>query len=464
MTAFEGATSGLRLGRRLLSGTMAITIPSGQIHLLSGANGCGKSLFLDAAVGVGPAGGVRTYLGTKDLTGSSPSSRWRLGLRRMFQAPIVPGDATVEAAMAHCGYLEEDSGGLGSEAWRFLGAAAVLPSKQVYQLSFGQRRAVELCMSLRTAGAVLLDEPFSGMAYGLLPRAATLVRRAAEAGAAVLVVDHLKNSETLEYDREHAWVNPPEALGPLGEGLEPPDALADCARHWTGRGRVRWEVQTLKVATRIVAESLTISLDSGRVVLVEGGNGSGKSTILRTLAGVPQPWNGVETEIVRSWREPDFLLSPQPPKLLADLTVSDNLRYMLLPPRGLVGDRLTVAREVLRWMGLQVDRCWNRWARDLSGGEAAMVALVGAVVSDKPVLFLDEPFEGLSSAARDRASRLLARALELGKCAILTTHDAGLLSRAREGAGIRLDGRTPASGDYSGVPFGALFPAIGETQ
>ncbi len=449
MPSFEGSVKALKIGRRVLSGPMAISIPAGEVHVLSGPNGCGKSLLLDSAAGVGPAKGLTVHLGARNLHGESPASRWRLGLRRMFQAPIVPGDVTVYQAMAHSGIPEGQADGFASDAWCFLGAAGVAGSKQVGQLSFGQRRSLELCLSLRAPVASLLDEPFSGMAHELIPGAAHLVRCAAAEGTAVLVIDHLKRSEAIRYDAEHVWVGPPEDLASRNQTLKAP-IVSPTERNRETPAIIEWNVQSLKIDGRLVAEALTVSLGAGSVVLLGGGNGAGKSTILRALAGVPQPWNSVEARIDRTGDKSGLFLSPQPPKLLADLTVRDNLRFMLLPSRGPEGARIAVVRDILAWLGINLERSWNNWARDLSGGEAAMIALAGAVVSERPVLLLDEPFEGLSRDARGRAVTLLARALDAGKCAIMTTHDPDLLSQVEPPLGIVLDERAPISGRLSG--------------
>lgn len=456
--SFEISVSGLKIGRRSLSGPMSLGVPGGEIHVLSGPNGCGKSLLLDAAVGVGPARGLSVKLGSSILDGSSPTSRWRRGLRRMFQAPLFPGNVTASEAMFHAGLGRRDDGGRHGGSWNFLRAAGVDGEKRLGQLSFSQRRAVELCVALNASGAALLDEPFSGIAAGIVPQASELIRRAAVGQRAILVVEHLRKSDRLPYDREHQWVSPVESSGADGNSEEPPPGLESCARRWHGSEGAGWTVQSVRLGSRAIMESCSIAIGPGQFVIVGGANGSGKSTLLRALAGVPQPWQDVTEEIKRDRQASRFHFSPQPPKLLADLRVRDNMRYMLLPALGAAGEQLKAAREILCWIGLREEGAWNRWAGDLSGGEAAMVALAGATLSDRPVLLLDEPFEGLSRAVQARALRLLACTLALGKSAVVSTHDPDLLARAGPGATISLGAPEPASGFLTGAPFEVLAP------
>lgn len=449
--------SELTIGRRVLSGQMRFIVPKGEIHVLSGPNGCGKSLLLDAAVGTGPAEGLSIRLNGKPLDNLGPAARWQSGLRRMFQSPIIPGDATVGQAIEYAKLHGRQSKRQDQNMRHLLDKAGMADDMAISSLSYGQRRVVELCLSLHSLHATLLDEPFSGLSPRLVAVASELIAGAAAEGMAIVVIEHLPQESGLHYALEHAWAMPAEAFFRKGnrEAIEPiPPGIS---REWERRVGVNWDIGRLQIGGRVLFESCKIILRPKEFIAISGSNGSGKSTALRALAGNKQPWVTGQLEIDPRLEFLRFHLSPQPPKLLADFSVCDNLNCMLLDGGSDPDGRMARARRLLQWMGLNDGQIWNQWAGDLSGGEASTVALVGAVASPHPVLLLDEPFEGMSATTLPRAQRLLSSALSMGKSAIITTHDPRQMNRAKQDARISLGSTFATTGSVGSCPYHDLL-------
>lgn len=453
LTMLDIRVTGLRIHRRELSGQMQLSLMPGEIHELSGPNGCGKSLLLDAACGVGPARGVRVTLGRASLDRQGPAGRWRRGLRRMFQAPILPDDVRVADAVLRAPQLAADAD-LRAECLALLGVAGIDPARKVGQGSHGQRRLIELCASLLAPRAVLLDEPFSGLAGDLRVSARTVVQHAAASGRAILVVDHLRDQHGGSYSREYSWVPPPAPTVVHGQGEASLIVLNDLSTHWPSAYHAHWSIVSIATPDRPVISSCSIDLEPGSAIVLLGTNGSGKSTVMRALAGFRHPWGGLSGQVNGVPPVSSILLSPQPPKLVADLSVEDNLRCMLWQPTDNGRRAIDAAWTLLEWLGFSTKTRRHRRAGELSGGEAAVVAAVGAVASDRMLLFLDEPFEGLSVTVLPHVLRLFQYALDVGKSIVLATHEfPGVAAPLLPSSILRLVPNAPVSGTYRGGPL-----------
>jgi molybdate transport system ATP-binding protein len=162
-----------------------------------------------------------------------------------------------------------------------------------------------------------------------------------------------------------------------------------------------------------------------RAVAVFGPSGGGKSTLLRTLAGVERRGRGVVRVRGRDWLDTDrgvFLQPwersvgwvPQEHLLFPHLRVRDNLRF--------AGAPLQEVREVSEL--LMVDHLLDRRPRRLSGGEQQRVALGRALLARSEILLLDEPFSALDRPLRSHVSaRLREHLRKRDLLLLLVSHD-----------------------------------------
>jgi sulfonate transport system ATP-binding protein len=156
-----------------------------------------------------------------------------------------------------------------------------------------------------------------------------------------------------------------------------------------------------------------IDLDLGRreFVALLGRSGSGKSTILRTLAGLDPGASGeVYVPANRS-------VVYQEPRLLPWAKVLSNV-VLGLARR----DAAERGRAALTEVGLRGRE--DDWPKTLSGGEAQRVALARALVREPELLLLDEPFGALDALTRIRMHALVVRLCQNHHPAVLlVTHD-----------------------------------------
>jgi sulfonate transport system ATP-binding protein len=169
-------------------------------------------------------------------------------------------------------------------------------------------------------------------------------------------------------------------------------------------------------------EGISLSVAPGEILVVIGGSGCGKSTMLRAISGLDAPSQGtvsLDDATITAPREEIGIIF-QEPRLLPWLTVADNVGF------GLDGvpreERRARVQRALARVGL-ADKA-NVWPRELSGGQAQRVAIARALVPRPQVLMLDEPFSSLDAFTRaDLQVHLLDLWAELKPTLIMVTHD-----------------------------------------
>ena len=172
-----------------------------------------------------------------------------------------------------------------------------------------------------------------------------------------------------------------------------------------------------------VLQDVSFAAKSGDCVGVLGGNGTGKSTLLRTLAGVIRAdagqflWN--EFDLLRDEARRSAFVGyvPQGTPLLQELTAKDNLRLWY------DGAALEQSLEggVLKLLG--VDRFLKTPVYKMSGGMKKRLSIGCAVAHDPRILLLDEPSAALDLVCRERILDYLEAFRKRGGIVILSSHD-----------------------------------------
>lgn len=161
---------------------------------------------------------------------------------------------------------------------------------------------------------------------------------------------------------------------------------------------------------------VSLTVGAGEIVALVGRSGSGKSTVLRVLAGLSKDHTGDRTVAGAP------ALAFQEPRLFPWRSVSTNVEYGLNRfrlPRAEVAAR---AREALADVGL-ADRA-DAWPLTLSGGQAQRVSLARALVAEPELLLLDEPFGALDALTRLTMQSLLLDLWRRHRFGVLlVTHD-----------------------------------------
>ncbi len=156
---------------------------------------------------------------------------------------------------------------------------------------------------------------------------------------------------------------------------------------------------------RMILEELSWTLPQSGVVSLQGASGSGKTTILRLLAGTLRPTAG------RVLRPERIAMVFQEDRLLPWRTVEENIL--------LVSDDRARAAELIE--NLELAEVKNMRPADISGGQRRRTALARALIAPSELLLLDEPFTGLDDASRALAAELI-RQYAATRPVVLVTH------------------------------------------
>ena len=158
---------------------------------------------------------------------------------------------------------------------------------------------------------------------------------------------------------------------------------------------------------------------------VVGPSGSGKSTLLAAIAGFLQPVSG---DIL--WRDASLLSMPparrpvgilfQDNNLFPHLTLFQNVGLGLAPQLRLSEPQSKQVENVLERVGLS--GLMDSRPGEVSGGQQSRAALARALIQERPVVCLDEPFAALGPGQRQEMLALAAEMLA-GRTVLLVTHD-----------------------------------------
>lgn len=177
----------------------------------------------------------------------------------------------------------------------------------------------------------------------------------------------------------------------------------------------------------VVVYKVSFSIEEGELFVLLGGSGSGKSTILRMIAGLTIPdggrirLNGKDvTELSPQARETGFVF--QNYSLFKHMSIEDNVKFGLSIRNISKSEQRERAEELLELVGLA--GLGKRYPDQLSGGQRQRVALARALAYRPKVLLLDEPFGALDVQIRGQLRRSLKEIQEkLKVTTILVTHD-----------------------------------------
>ena len=195
-----------------------------------------------------------------------------------------------------------------------------------------------------------------------------------------------------------------------------------------------------------VLQGLSLSLPNGRIAAILGRNGMGKTTLVRSVAGLTPPRRGEILLRGRSLRGmPPYVIAqqgiaivPQGRRIFRSLSVRENL---LLPTS-------LLARSSYRGADAQDGKRWNFEAvlkefpqlaeridnpgGSLSGGEQQMLAIGRALMANPELILMDEPSEGLSPRLVLQVQEIMRRLRSLGQAILLVEQNLQLALSAAD--------------------------------
>jgi len=428
---------------------VSLELGRGEVIALLGPSGSGKSTLLRVLSGLVPHFHGGRFSGSAVVAGldtrHARPSELAGAVATVFQDPEDQVVMTVVANEVAFGL--ENLGTPPNEIWprveRALDAVDALHlwGRRTIELSGGELQRVCLASALAVEPELLLlDEPTSQ----LDPDAAELFLAAVERLGATVVLSEQRVGRALALATRVLFVEGGALLldAPRAEALdwladERPAYVEACVpgtqastepRHRADSRRAcvpGTQAPVLRIAgagfayrpALPVLDGIDLEVRRGEVVVLEGPNGCGKTTLARLAAGLLEPDAGT---VVRDGRA--TYLSQDPGRYLVKETALAEVAF------GVGGDagraRAALDRVGLGWAA-------RRHPRDLSSGERERLALAAVTVSEPALLILDEPTRGIDPPRKAELAAWLADYAAAGHGVLVATHDASFPSDRR---------------------------------
>lgn len=202
-----------------------------------------------------------------------------------------------------------------------------------------------------------------------------------------------------------------------------------------------------------VISDLSLTVEEGEVVSIIGGNGAGKSSLLKAISGLLPPtagairFRGESIEHLPPERIVDrgIVHVPEGRRLFSLMTVAENLEIGAYPPRA-YKERSKTLRLVHELLPRLLER-QNQLAMTLSGGEQQMVAIGRGLMALPGLLMLDEPSLGLAPILVKSIFDTLRKIADTGTTVLLVEQDVNHSLRLSDRGYVLEHGRVALSGD-----------------
>lgn len=446
---------------------VTLEIRRGTVHCLVGGNGSGKSTMVKLLAGVVNDGARGTIaVGDRSIASSELTPRWArdAGLRFVHQDIGVFDDMTIAENLALVtGYPTRPGGGVDWGTLRSTAQAllerfglTVDPSAPAGSLRPAARTMLAIARALHDQsdadtdgqrGVLVLDEPTASLPEHESAFLRSMLRRYADEGHTILLITHhlaevleVADAITVFRDGRHVVTRPAAGLTYLElveliVGSAIPERWERSAPAISGTGTDDGLVVTGLCGGSV--RDLDLRVGPGEVVGIAGMRGSGRSQVVKMIAGVVPPTggrivvsgtelrSGVVAAIVAGVayvpedRDRDAAFS--------DLDVRSNLlsaRVRSYFRRG----RLDTAAEradatrLIGQFGIRT-RGDRQTMSTLSGGNRQKVVLARWLSAHPKLLLLDEPSQGVDVGARAEIHRIVEQAVEQGAAALVVSSD-----------------------------------------
>lgn len=472
-----------------------LTIAEGEMVLVIGPTGSGKSSLLRLINGLVPhhTGGI--LAGDVSVNGLSTQLTKPGGMAHLIgivgQNPANGFVAdTVEEELAfgmEVLNLPNDVMRKRVEEVLDLLSLAPLRNRSIATLSGGEQQRVAIGAALVTHPKVLvLDEPTSALDPIAAEEVLSILHRLVhDLGLTVVIAEH-KLERVIQFADRIVYINgegvanvgtPEEILmqSPIAPpivhlakalGLKEIGVTVREMRRMTTQYRdiettskveptpvtetiISFEKLTVSYASKVALNQITSQINAGEVVAVMGRNGAGKSSLLKSLAGVNQPTGGSISLLGKNpfelhgkqRRETIGYIPQEPSDLLYGQSVAIECEQADRDNELTAGTTYAVLQQLVPGISTATH------PRDLSEGQRLGLALSVVLSSNPSILILDEPTRGLDYQAKNELTRMLINfSASFGKAVILATHDVELVAELASRVIFIADGDIVADG------------------
>ena len=399
---------------------VSLCVEAGEALLIRGPSGCGKSTLARCLTGFVPHLYVGELHGKVTVNGldTAVTPLWQLSekISLLFQNPT---NQMLTDSVENEILFGLENMGLPRAAMRERLEAVLVQfgltqmrHREPLTLSGGEQQRLALAAVMaRQPNVLVLDEPFSMLDSTASAHLVADLAQLVETGTAVILCEH-----------RHEIVTGLPNLRELSlSGGAPTHLNAPVEWSESRQENLELTIEGLHVTLgqQKVLQNFSMAAQGGEIVALVGRNGVGKTTLLRTLAGMQR----YEGNVVVNGRSPQLGLVFQNPDLqLFNPTVREEILYRLRQP--------DMARYCQLLAALGLEPYEETPPLLLSEGEKKRLALA-TVLMRQPThgLLLDEPTLGQDAAHKTILLRLLRQIAHSGQLVLITTHDLSLAAQ-----------------------------------
>lgn len=189
---------------------------------------------------------------------------------------------------------------------------------------------------------------------------------------------------------------------------------------------------TKKIGDKTILKDISLSIDTGMLVVLIGSSGCGKTTTLKLLNKLIKPTSGeiyIEGKPISQQNTIDLRRNIgyviQNTGLFPHLTIRENIELIpRLKKEKPIEEIEKKTIELLKMVDLDSDEYLNKYPSELSGGQQQRIGVVRAIATDADIILMDEPFSALDPITRTSLQdELFSLQEELKKTIIFVTHD-----------------------------------------
>ena len=425
----------------------------GEIHVLAGENGAGKSTILKILAGIYPATDGKVFLRGKEVHFRSPKEAQNAGIAMVFQELTQINELTVfENIFLGC---EPTKAGVIDRARQMELLNHYMdkydlhmdPTTIVDRMSVGQKQLAEILKALvKDPEVVILDEPTSALAGEEVQILFSIMRKLKEEGKAVIFISHrmeemfeIGDVITVFKDGHYIDTTPVSELNidkliSKMVGRELSDVYPD---HCTEPGEVILQVRDYQLTDE--SKPFSFDIRAGQVIGIAGLAGHGQTPLINSLSGLfpiqkgDMVLKGKTLKVHSSTKAVAnrIALVPSDRKqegLMLARSIRDNIAIGSIGKRKKLGifiDRKAEAKLVDEYQGkLSIKMAGPKQAAlELSGGNQQKVVLAKGLALEPDLILFDEPTKGIDVGAKREFYHIMRDLANQGVAVIMYSTD-----------------------------------------
>lgn len=431
-----------------------LTVEYGETVLLSGVSGEGKSTLLSIINGVIPFVNSGEFSGSveidgKDVTKLKISERSKLiGTVLQNADEQIIYDLVNDEIAFGCENLNIASEKIDRRIERFTTLMQIEKNAKTKTLSGGQKQRLITASTLAMEQKIIiLDEPLANLDTHTAHILLKALRNLANSGYAVLIVEHrldvVKNYIDKVMRIENKQLFTSTDINDLNSGIK---TIPHADGSLPGEVLIKGEKLFFAAGDRNIIDGLDIEIRAGERIVLLGENGCGKTTLMRMLARLNKPNDGMLSQTITKSKKANS-------KWFSKVGyVYQNPVYQLFMPTLLSeisfkAKSEEIAREMINAFGLL--GLEQRHPQSLSEGQKRRASIAAVCASEPTVLFLDEPTVGQDYKNLCKTVETVNKINKnLGTAIVTVTHDKRCAGALADRVLIMENGKISRQGDY----------------